>query len=168
MKLQKDNQKFSFCSNITARPDGPALLNSFAKMCSSSSLDCTHHKILLDKEKQKVYVKLSHNWLSYEICSHKMQQITISYIIASSTTAWKLLTSFSKMSVQKYMKGRHLDIKQQMRLSRTLYKKNHIRRNYSICGPSISLIIQTPISLWTFNVLRHTSLPLNTYKLQLE
>ena len=32
-----------------------------------------------------------------------MQQITISSIIASSTTAWKLLTSsFSKISVQKY------------------------------------------------------------------
>jgi hypothetical protein len=32
-----------------------------------------------------------------------MQQITISYIIASSTIAWKLLTSsFSKISVQKY------------------------------------------------------------------
>ena len=61
-----------------------------------------------------------------------MQQITISYIIASSTIAWKLLTSsFSKMSVQKYMEGRHLDIKQQMRLFKTLYKKKHIRRNCS-------------------------------------
>jgi hypothetical protein len=71
---------------------GPALLNSFAKMCSSS-LDCTHHKILLDKEKHKVYVKLSDNFdylMKYAVtkCSrlpfHKI-------IIASSTTAWKLL-----------------------------------------------------------------------------
>ena len=61
-----------------------------------------------------------------------MQQITISYIIASSTIAWKLLTSsFSKMSVQKYMEGHHLNINQQMRLFKTLYKKNHIRRNCS-------------------------------------
>ena len=61
-----------------------------------------------------------------------MQQITISYIIASSTTAWKLLTSsFSKMSSEVYMEGRHLIIKQQMRLFKTLYKKNHIRRNCS-------------------------------------
>jgi hypothetical protein len=33
-------------------PSGPTLLNSFAKMYSSS-LDCTHHKILLDKRNKK-------------------------------------------------------------------------------------------------------------------
>lgn len=31
-----------------------------------------------------------------------MQQITISYIIASSTTAWKLLTSFQNVSSEVY------------------------------------------------------------------
>ena len=33
------------------------------------------------------------------------------------------LMSFLKMSVQQPMKDRHMDIRQQMRLSKTLYKK---------------------------------------------
>jgi hypothetical protein len=68
------------------------------------------------------------------------------------------------------MKGRHLHIKQQMRLSRTLYKKNHISTEIILYMWTIYLFdhTYTPISLWTFNVLRRTSLPLNTYKPQLE
>lgn len=44
----KQTAKFGFKLNFRPNRDGLALLNSFAKMCSSS-LDCTHHKILLDK-----------------------------------------------------------------------------------------------------------------------